>query len=574
MMMKRKDKENYKGLIGSSLLLAFIILLEVNVVVYAFSSVMIHRNSEIAFRTILQNEKEDLRYSVDNVIRGIEQKRKILKQQGMTEKEIQKEVQRDLHRKIHSDRFSDGQYMWVNQILDYRGGDRYAIRLIHPNLKNTEGDYLSTKTRDVMGNTPYADELRIIRKSGGGFHRYYFKNLYNNKVTEKVAYSKLYKPYNWVISDGENLGSIKSYEVQQKNAFKPYMRRVTLILSTVIAVITLLTALVYTMGFNRILMGKNEELETVAYHDALTGIYNRGGLIARLDEWIADVSTGGLTGAFLDLDDFKLINDLYGHPAGDAALCRLADFLQEKFPEALVGRTGGDEFCVILRGESSAARSEKIREAAREVLEFTYGGEKIRFFVSVGYADFPSQAENREEFMGIMDNALYSAKGERDHEAVHFHSSLAHIKRDYLGFSVKSLAHGMPGSFLVYKADEEEKILFANDHLISLFECSSYEDFLECTRGSFRHMVHPDDLERVEKTIRNQIRKGMCDAPDRITGYEDYVEYRILTKTGKEKRIIDMGRLVHDERYGEIYYVFLQNVEILKQVSDENSRWM
>ena len=152
--------------------------------------------------------------------------------------------------------------------------------------------------------------------------------------------------------------------------------------------------------------------------------------------------------------------------------------------------------------------------------------------------------------------------------------SLAHIKREHLGFSVKNMAFGMPGSFLVYRADGDEQILFANDHLIDLFECSDYEDFLEYTHGSFRHIVHPEDLERVEETIRSQIQEGRDQAPDQETGFEDYVEYRILTKTGREKRVIDMGRLVHDEHYGEIYYVFLQNVETLKRISEEDSRWL
>ena len=573
-MGKWKNSEKHRKFIGSSLLLAFIILLEMNLVVHAFSSVMLHRNSEIVFRTILQNEQQDLRSSVNNTIRDVERERAELKQLGMTEGEIRKVVRNHLSQKIHADRFSDGQYMWVNQIIDYRGGDRYAIRLIHPNLRRTEGAYLSTKTKDVMGNTPYADELRIIKKSGGGFHRYYFKNLDNNEVTEKVAYSRLYRPYNWVISAGENLDGIRSYERQQKEIIAPYLHRVGLSLSGILAVITLLTTVFYTMRFNRILVGKNEELKTTAYHDALTGIYNRGGLIAHLDEWIEDTRTGGMTGAFLDLDDFKLINDLYGHPAGDAALCRLTNFLQQRFPDGLIGRTGGDEFCVILREGSPEERSERIREAAKVVQEFTYRGDRIRYSVSVGYADFPSQAETRDEFMRIMDNALYAAKEGRDHEAVRFHPSLAHIKREHLGFSVKIMAFGMPGSFLVYRAEGEEQILFANDHLIDLFECSDYEDFLEYTHGSFRHIVHPEDLERVEETIRSQIHEGRNQAPDQETGFEDYVEYRILTKMGKEKRVIDMGRLVHDEHYGEIYYVFLQNVDTLKRISEEDSRWL
>lgn len=84
-MGKWKNSEKHRKFIGSSLLLAFIILLEMNLVVHAFSSVMLHRNSEIVFRTILQNEQQDLRSSVNNTIRDVERERAELKQQGMTE---------------------------------------------------------------------------------------------------------------------------------------------------------------------------------------------------------------------------------------------------------------------------------------------------------------------------------------------------------------------------------------------------------------------------------------------------------------------------------------------------------
>jgi hypothetical protein len=77
-------------------------------------------------------------------------------------------------------------------------------------------------------------------------------------------------------------------------------------------------------------------------------------------------------------------------------------------------------------------------------------------------------------------------------------------------------------------------------------------------------MVHPEDVDRAETSIREQIEKDRTQNQDKTTGFEDYITYRIITKTGKVKRVIDMGRLVPDEHYGEIYYVFLQDCEILK----------
>ena len=54
--------------------------------------------------------------------------------------------------------------------------------------------------------------------------------------------------------------------------------------------------------------------------------------------------------------------------------------------------------------------------------------------------------------------------------------------------------------------------------------------------------------------------------PDKTTGFEDYITYRIVTKTGKIKSVLDMGRLVQDEHYGAIYYVFLQDMEALRHL--------
>ncbi|MGN0364082.1 MAG: diguanylate cyclase domain-containing protein [Bilifractor sp.] len=336
--------------------------------------------------------------------------------------------------------------------------------------------------------------------------------------------------------------------------------------ATILVAITLLASLIFLWRYRMEMYRANEELQRQAYYDSLTGIYNRGGLIRVLKEWMEDENNVSLTGFFIDLDDFKLINDVYGHPAGDAALCHMANFLRITFSNALVGRTGGDEFCLIVKNVSAESCAEEIGRVLKKPQTFTYQKNRISFTLSAGYAEYPVQARNTGELMRMMDYALYAAKVGGKHQVKRYDPEMGDIKRDNLGFNVKRIASGMPGSFLIYKAEGDEQILFANDHLVQMFECDDYDDFLEYTHASFRYIVHPDDLERVEESILQQIQHGQSQAPDKATGYEDYVRYRILTKTGRIRQVIDMGRLVKDEHYGYIYYVFLQDIEALEHL--------
>lgn len=292
-------------------LFLIVVLLELNTVLLIGSFVVIRRNSELFFKILLEHEEQDLESSVDNIIKDIDQQREDMREEGLTDDEIRANVQSWLYSKIHTDRFSESQYMWVNEVVNYEGGDNYAIRLIHPAFPQTEGEFLSTKTADIRGNTPYATELETAKTTGSGFQRYYFKDRRTGQDTEKVEYFRLYKDYNWIICEGENLISIETYEDRQRAELMPVVIRIVVIGSIALTVITMITMLLYSWQYNRILLGKNKDLKLIAYRDALTGAYNRGGLIQHLDRWMTDKDTKEMTGVFLDLDDFKLINDLY-----------------------------------------------------------------------------------------------------------------------------------------------------------------------------------------------------------------------------------------------------------------------
>ena len=107
----------------------------------------------------------------------------------------------------------------------------------------------------------------------------------------------------------------------------------------------------------------------------------------------------------------------------------------------------------------------------------------------------------------------------------------------------------LPGGFLIYCADRGEKILYANRAVLRMVQCSTMDEFLAHTGSSFRGLVHPDDLDEVERSIEAQIAASRYDL--------DYVEYRIRRRDGAVRWIEDYGHFVRSEAAGDIFYVFL-----------------
>ena len=107
--------------------------------------------------------------------------------------------------------------------------------------------------------------------------------------------------------------------------------------------------------------------------------------------------------------------------------------------------------------------------------------------------------------------------------------------------------------FFVYEAAAGEKILYANSSVLELFGCSSSEEFQKHVKGSFAGMVHPDDLERVEKEIEEQIQHSAQKM--------DYIEYRIVRKDGSCIWVEDYGHRHQASGYRDVFYVFIAKAE-------------
>lgn len=120
-----------------------------------------------------------------------------------------------------------------------------------------------------------------------------------------------------------------------------------------------------------------------------------------------------------------------------------------------------------------------------------------------------------------------------------------------------SLMDEMPGGFFIYRSDGGEELLYANTATLRIFGCETFEELCEITGGSFRGLVHPDDLEEVEKSIWNQIHSSQFDL--------DYVEYRIIRKDGEVRWAEDHGHFIHSEGLGDIFYVFISDATEKRQ---------
>ena len=114
---------------------------------------------------------------------------------------------------------------------------------------------------------------------------------------------------------------------------------------------------------------------------------------------------------------------------------------------------------------------------------------------------------------------------------------------------VKKLANKMPGGFFIYRATGNEDILYANKSMLKIFNCQTMEEFREITGNSFRGLVHPEDIEEVERSIREQIAGNDDDM--------DYVEYRIIQKGGEIRWLEDYGHFTQHDNEGDIFYVFV-----------------
>jgi diguanylate cyclase (GGDEF)-like protein len=263
----------------------------------------------------------------------------------------------------------------------------------------------------------------------------------------------------------------------------------------------------------------------------------------------------------LDIDNFKFINDMYGHDIGDKVLKNLASALKKEFPQkSIIGRNGGDEFCMIL--EDTSADDVKMKLAyfvENSVHECICDGETYEYSISMGYAEYPKDTSKNTELLRLADIALYDVKLKGKSGVQQYKDNMCSTKRAQLGFNLDDISDNLPGAFFIYKADvNDDKILYTNQEMIQLVGCTDLDDFYAFSKRHFRNLIKPDEVERVENSIWKQISYN-----DGMT--EDFVIYHICTKNGQYKKVIDYGRIVENNYYGKVFYVLLIDYDSIKE---------
>ncbi len=142
--------------------------------------------------------------------------------------------------------------------------------------------------------------------------------------------------------------------------------------------------------------------------DFLTGLYNR----RYVYEYIDQLDEGPLTIFGIDLNKFKSINDTYGHQEGDRVLVLTADVLRNSMPEALIARTGGDEFLIVMTGEHTEQEIEETRKRIEEQVDQAYAKEENfrEISVSVGAAHSSEGKASFDRLLGEADALMYREK--------------------------------------------------------------------------------------------------------------------------------------------------------------------
>lgn len=301
-----------------------------------------------------------------------------------------------------------------------------------------------------------------------------------------------------------------------------------------------------------------KRFKLLAVTDALTGIYNRHGFDEQVSLYLTQHPRENCVDIQFDVDDFKMINDMYGHVSGDKALQILAKQMKETLPEnAILGRSGGDEFCAFLPNSNCKEAKSCIEQFAKMKRTFLYEGKERNFSISLGYAEYPLHADNYTKLKSCADAALYEVKLRGKQGCLAYQTDFRLEVRTQLGFALNDISENLPGAFIIYKADkEDDEILYANRELLRILKCDSLDMLLKYTNGSFRNLIREQEREDIEQRIWEQIEDGHSN---------DYVYYHMKKEDGSFIHVLDHGRIVENGCYGKVFYVLIMDFDSMNR---------
>ena len=356
-----------------------------------------------------------------------------------------------------------------------------------------------------------------------------------------------------VIYDFDVYGDKWRLEILPKSGFYNNNYLIYMFIGGVIIVLLLtgLTAALIAINENR------KNFKRLAVTDTLTGIYNRLGFDRQVEQYMRQNPQKHCVVAMLDIDDFKLVNDVYGHAAGDGVLQKLAESMKQYFSkDVILGRIGGDEFSIFMPDCSVVEVKPFLKKFTEETRNFYCKGEEHTFTISLGFAEYPVFADDHSQLMHCADLALYEVKMRGKNGCMAYREDDQGKSRAKLGFAMKDIIDNLPGAFIVYRADKEnDEILLANSEMLRLTGCKNMDELLAYTGKSFYNLIRPDEQESCQKSIWSQINGGHSN---------DYIFFHMRKADGKYISVLDHGRIVDSVHNGRIFYVMIMDLKSLQ----------
>lgn len=332
---------------------------------------------------------------------------------GVKKDWIESSIKTQMRYLIHNSLYQYDAYMWVNEIINYEGGDNYAIRRIHPNAE--EGVYLSTSMTDIKGNFPYLEELEGVKEDGDVFFTYYFKKLSTDEISEKLTYAKLYERFDWIIAMGIYIDDTDAYITGVNQLSRDLALYFVLLFIIMLVLITVSTYVASQYIRNKEHEDEKRILQNRINIDTLTGVLSRSAAEEILNLRFEQFKKDGQSPVVMlfDIDNFKLVNDIHGHSCGDKYLKLVAQNVKAWVREQdLVFRFGGDEFIVLYDGvkiENAETIAYNLINNVHIVEDFCKD-DVVKISISIGISTFYEDDQSIQDVINRADQALYQAK--------------------------------------------------------------------------------------------------------------------------------------------------------------------
>lgn len=412
------------------------------------------------------------------------------------------------------------EYFWGFTIVILRVPDIFSDAISA--LSDFGYEYRLSKT-----DAPWSDTYKVVYQS-------------DDQLTHTVSYGFTIGEENWKL------------EVAPESGWRDL--RLLVIVGGMFTAVVLLFS-----GLTRVWLVSKEnknKFQILAHTDSLTDIYNRYGFDELAERMITKNPKTHFVAALLDIDDFKFINDIYGHVYGDRALKSLTDSMKAFFPKnTLLGRNGGDEFCILLPDHTYKEAGELLLQFTKLPKTFSCKGKEYPFFISLGYAEYPTFASSRSQLMRCADAALYEIKLHGKNGCMAYRDGLRSGVRKQLGFAFKDISEHLPGAFIIYRADkDDDELLYANHEFLQMTGYKNIDELFSLTKKSFHNLIREDEQQQIETSIWKQIDAG---------NNNDYIHFHLRKADGTYLSVLDHGRIVESQQYGKVFYVLFMDWEAM-----------